>query len=504
MRQLGVVMLLCEAILGLTGAGCAVAAAGEVGVADEAGQIAAHPALITRHRGVFGGKSVRYTATVEGLDVPDAKGGLGARLVSIAYVVDGGSNESGRPVMFVFNGGPITASLWLHIGVMGPKRLALPDDLKADPETFKLVDNPYSPLDATDLVFVDPASTGFSRVAPGVSPSAYFSVAADGQQVAAFIVQWLTAHHRLDSPVFLLGESYGTLRAAEVAGQLAELPRPILLGGVVLMGQAVNIVEYSQRPQNIISYVVSLPTLAAIGWYHGKVKAEGKSLVEFVNQAWSYAQSDYLPALFLGKDLSPVERDRVAARLEELTGISASYYRDHNLRITKEQYRGQLLKDQGLLLGRMDARYVGPLTAKGVGPDSAMDVIDPAYRKAFLNYLQDDLKVTWKETYIPATSPDGGLDGWSWGGTSPFSDWPYTERLNKALVANPRCRVFIGNGYYDTQTTVGAAILAARQASWPRDRVTLGFYEGGHMPYTVERSAAKFGADMRAFVSDKP
>ena len=504
MGQSKVLMLLWGIALCVTSTARAVAVGAGAGPAEDAGQIAAHPSVITHHRGVFGGKPVRFTATVEGMDVPDAKDNPGAYLVSFAYLEDGAANPSSRPVMFVFNGGPITASLWLHIGVMGPKRVAMPDDLRASPESFKLVDNPYSPLDAADLVFIDPASTGYSRVAPGVAPSGYFSVVADGQQVAAFISKWLTLHHRLDSPVYLLGESYGTVRAAEVAGQLAELPKRVLLGGVVLMGQAVNIVEYSQRPQNIISYVVSLPTLAAIGWYHGKVKSNGSSLQEFVDEAWSYAQSDYLQALFRGKDLSNAERDRVAARLEELSGIPASYYSGHNLRITKEQYRGELLKDRGLLLGRMDARYVAPLTDQGTGPDSASDVIQPAYLKAFLAYLHDDLKVTWKESYIPATSPESGLDGWSWGGTSPFSDWPYTERLNKAMVANPRCRVFIGNGYYDTQTSVGAAILAARQASWPRDRVTLGFYEGGHMPYTVERSAAKFGADMRAFVSDKP
>lgn len=472
-----------------------------IAVDNDYAQIAAHPPVVTHHRGTFDGHLIKYTATVEGMDVPDAKGNPGARLVSIAYLQEGLKTPAARPVMFVFNGGPITASLWLHIGVMGPKRLAIPDDLQADPSSYKLVDNRYSPLDSADLVFVDPASTGFSRVAPEVAPKAYFSVVADGQQVTAFISQWLAAHQRLDSPIYLLGESYGTLRAAEVAAQLAELPKPIPLAGVVLMGQAVNIVEYSQRPQNIISYAVSLPTLAAIGWYHQKVKSNGKSLEQFVNEAWEYAQTDYLPALFKGNDLSPEDRDRIATRLEELSGIPASYYKEHKLRITKEQYRGELLEDRGLLLGRNDARYVAPMTDKGLAPDPFGNLIMPAYQKAFLSYLTQDLKVDWKETYIPAAESVEGLAGWSWGATTPFSDWPYTERLMKAMVTNPHCRVLIGNGYYDTQTTVGAAILAAREADWPRDRVSLRFYEGGHMAYTVEKTAAKLSSDLRAFVS---
>jgi carboxypeptidase C (cathepsin A) len=227
-----------------------------------------HPSVVSHHTGSFHGKQVQYTATVESIDVPDAKGHPAARLVSFSYTDDNVRDTAARPVMFVFNGGPITASLWLHIGVMGPKRVAIPDDLTADTSTYKLVDNVYSPLDVADLVFIDPASTGYSRVLPGTTPESYFSVASDGQQVTAFISAWLTQHKRLSSPAYLLGESYGTIRAAEVAGQLAELPQPIPPAGVVLMGQAINIIEYRQRPQNIVSFAVSLPTLAALAWYH--------------------------------------------------------------------------------------------------------------------------------------------------------------------------------------------------------------------------------------------
>ncbi|TWB13864.1 carboxypeptidase C (cathepsin A) [Nitrospirillum amazonense] len=457
---------------------------------------------VTHHTTTLNGHKLAYTATVEGTGVNDAAGKPGAHLVSFAYTADT-KDAAKRPVTFVFNGGPITASLWLHLGVMGPKRVAVPDDLKADPATFTLVDNPYSPLDATDLVFVDPASTGFSRVADGVDPKSYFSVKADGQEVTAFIQAWLAQHHREGSPVYLLGESYGTMRAAEVAGQLAELPKPIPLAGVLLMGQAVNIIEYVQRPQNIMSYVVSLPTLAAIAWYHQRVDRHGLSLEAFVDEARRYAQSDYMPALYQGSELPSADRDRVAQRLQELTGIPAAYYRDHALRISKEQYRGELLKDQGLLLGRADARYAVPITDKGIGPDPFAAAVMPPFSRLFKAYIHDDLKVDRTEPYVEAAEV-GGLDDWGWSFASPFANWAYSDRLLKAMKANPKMQLLIGNGYYDTQTTVGAAELLARQGGWPDGRVRLTFYEGGHMAYTDEGAARKFGADVRAFVHPAP
>jgi carboxypeptidase C (cathepsin A) len=380
---------------------------------------------------------------------------------------------------------------------MGPKRVAVPDDLSADPNTFQLSDNVYSPLDVADLVFIDPASTGYSRVLPGTAPESYDSVVADGQQVTAFISAWLTKYDRLSSPAYLLGESYGTIRAAEVAAQLAELPQPVLLDGVMLMGQAINIVEYRQRPQNIVSYAVSLPTLAALAWYHEKVDRQGKTLEQFVDEARRYAQTDYLTALFQGNSIDPAERDRVAKRLEELTGIPAAYYREHDLRISKEQYRGELLKDRKQLLGRNDGRYVAPITDKGLAPDPS-DVVMAPFKRLFADYIRNDLKLDWTDEYV--LFKETSLDGWKWGGSGPFADWPYSDRLLKVMKANPRFHVLIGNGYHDTQTTVGAAEYAVRQAGWPEGHATLSYYEGGHMAYTVERSARKFTDDLRALV----
>jgi carboxypeptidase C (cathepsin A) len=473
------------------------AAAGQTAPPPPVAQVASYPSAVTHHVGTFNGRQLRYTATVEAIDVPGPTGKAAARLVSFAYTADDLPAAS-RPVMFVFNGGPITASLWLHIGVMGPKRVAVPDDLTANPDTYRLVNNVYSPLDVADLVFIDPASTGYSRALPGTAPESYFSVVADAQQVTAFINAWLTQHGRLSSRAYLLGESYGTIRAAEVAAQLAELPHPILLQGVVLMGQAINIIEYRQRPQNIVSFAVSLPTLAALAWYHQKVDRKGESLEQFVNDAWRFAETDYLAALFKGSELDPAERDRIAKRLEEFSGIPASYYREHELRISKEQFRGELLKDRGLLLGRNDGRYVAPIGKKGLADDPSSVIMAP-FQRLFSDYIRDDLKVERTEPYIPMATGDN-LDGWKWGGSGPFADWPYSDRLLKVMRANPHFHVLIGNGYHDTQTTVGAAEYAVRQAGWPEGRATLSYYEGGHMAYTVERSAKQFTDDIRTLI----
>jgi carboxypeptidase C (cathepsin A) len=461
--------------------------------------VPAHPPVVTHHQGVFNGKTLRYMATVEGLDVPDAEGKAGARIVSFAYTAEGPVDAARRPVLFLFNGGPISASAWVHVGGFGPRRVAFPDDVNADPSTFRLVDNHYSPLDVADLVFIDPASTGFSRVLPGHQPKDYFSVKADGQQVAAFVWAWLTRHHRLGSPVYMLGESYGTNRAAEVAGQLAEMPEPILLDGTILYGQAVNIIEYAQRPGNIISYVASLPTLAAIAWYHGRIDRAGRGLESVVTEAQDYAGTDYLDALFQGNSLPEPERRSVAARLEKLTGISADYYLEHDLRITKEQYRSLLLKDRGLLLGRADARYTAPMTAKGNAPDPS-SILPDTVERYFRRYIVDELKVDWTEPYL-SSAKVGGLEDWDWGATTPFSDWPYHKRITKMFEANPHYRVMVANGYYDTQTTVGAASYLVTQAGWPKNRVTLKFYDGGHMGYSVDSTARQFSDDIRAFIS---
>ena len=468
--------------------------------AAAAGPVRLPRAVITHHSGTFNGKSIDYDALVEPIVVADAAGKPAARLVTISYLARSAAQPSTRPVLFVFNGGPISPSSVLHMGAFGPKRVAIPDDLAATPNKFHTVDNPYTVLDVADIVFFDPAGTGFSRVLPGVDPASYFSVTTDAQQLAQLVVEWSKEHGRLSSPKYLFGESYGTLRAAASANQLQKLSTPVPLAGVVLMGQALNIIEFSQRTANVTSYAVSLPTLAAIAWSHGKARTHGQSFDQFIEAVERFARTDYLTALFQGSALSPAAQQHIAARLEDYTGIPAGWYLENALRITKERYRRELFKDRKEILGRADARYVGPATAAGDYDPS--EVTSAAYAKAFESYLHADLGVGDIGEYV-THSPVRGLEGWHWNGTgtSPFADWPYMSLLSEVFVANPHFRVMVANGWQDTQTTVGAAQLAIDQSGWPRERVRLHAYQGGHMAYTIEATLRQLDGDVRRFIS---
>ena len=449
--------------------------------------------------GVFGGQAVDYVASLSPLSIQADEDGKGAEIWSWSYVATGENIPDNRPVIFAFNGGPIAASTWLHIGALGPSRVQVPDDLSAPLSEFELVPNDYSPLDVADLVFYDPASTGFSTVAEGVDPKVYYTVEDDAYQLVRFIQSWLKANDRVGSPVFLLGESYGTMRAAVAAGQLAAEAPVYNAEGVFLMGQAVNMVEYSQRRENIISYVVSLPTLASTAWELGLIDQKGRDFETFMAEVEAFGGTDYLLALYQGNRVSDDVKANVASRLADLTGIPESYYLDNNLRISKEQFRRELLKDDGKILGRSDARYIGDVSPDGRTPDPS-GIVGAAYDAAFKTYAAEAFGVEIDENYVSVAN----TGGWYYGAPSPFSHFAFGAELDLAFDANPDFRLFIGNGYQDTMTTVGAAEYAVMQSNWPVDRVRTNYYQGGHMAYSVEESAAEFGDDVRAWVRGWP
>jgi carboxypeptidase C (cathepsin A) len=454
--------------------------------------------VVREHQGTFNGLPVRYRSVVAEMEVPNARGGPGARVVSTAYVAEGVAHPERRPVIFLFNGGPITSSVYVHMGAFGPRRVVLPADLSASVDKARVVDNHETLLDIADLVFVDPAGTGFSRVDPGVSPQSYYSVDADAQQVSQFIYQWLRDNGRLQSPQYVFGESYGTIRAAKVAQMLLDLPDPVRLRGVVLFGEGLNLIEYAQRPANIISYVVSLPTLAATAWYHRAVPRRGRTVEQVYDEASAFARSDYLLALYDGERIEPARKRRIAARLQALTGIPAAYYLAHDLRITKEQYRRELLGPRKLILGRADTRYVAPI-AGGARQSDPSDVIGKAAENAFSGYLRNFLGVSWNEHYRLGVVPNDGV--WDYGGSpSPFSNWPFQDLITEVMKRVPTFRVMVGAGYYDTETTAGASDYLLTQSGWPQDRSRLVLYEGGHMAYSNDRAFHKLMRDMRAFV----
>lgn len=448
--------------------------------------------IITQHTGVFGGKSIAYQGVVEPFEIDDPTGKPIARLVATSYIAQTDEPQQ-RAVLFVFNGGPIVATTLLHMGAFGPRRVAVPDDLDADPATFKVVDNVYAPLDVADVVIFDPASTGFSRMAPGVAPESQFSVAADGWQLTQLVIQWSRTHGRTDSPKYLVGESYGTLRAVEAAEQLQAANTP--LAGVMLLGQAVNIIEYAQRPGNIISYVVSLPTLAAIGWHHDVVMKRGRSFEQFIKDAQDYAAGEYLSVLFQGDHARLAKRKAVARKLHEFTGLPAETYLAANLKVPKTQYQRELFP--GRILDTNDARYATP--AGGVGAQYIS-----RHGPAAVEQLHTQLNVPEVGEYFTGIAVRGDFGVWDWGpNKTPFGDWPYVAQLRGVMQANPTLRVFVANGYHDTQTTIGAMDYFVSQAGFPRERVRTRYYQGGHVFYSVEASLKRFSDDVRDMVNKK-
>ena len=468
--------------------------------------------VVTHHQGTFNGKKVSYTATVGETIVRNAAGMPAARIVSTAYTADG-VDLATRPVIFACNGGPIGPSNPLHMLALGPKRLAIPADLKADPSTFQLADNTYTVLDVADIVFFDPASTGWSRVLEGIKPEEYYTVDADAQQFAAFIEQWLRDNNRMSSPKYLLGESYATIRVPETAKQLLRLSEPIVLDGMFLMGQAANQLEVNTRPYNIIAPVIGLPSVAATAWYHNKVDRKGRTVYQVMKEAMDFAATDYLNALFKGYDaLDDATRNRIAGKLESFTAIPASYFLANNLRITRPTFQNELFKKEGLKLGSDDARYIGP--AAGPEPDG---FLGGASYKAMMSYFKDELKVDRTDEYRQRQFPPeatgrrgaggrggAGGGGWAYAATaSPFSDFPYTSSVTDVLNKNPKFRVFVGSGIYDMKTTTGAAEYLIAQSRWPKSRVRISYYEGGHMAYTNESALKKFTDDVRALVQGR-
>lgn len=441
------------------------------------------------------GKTVKVQAEVGLVPVASKPGKQDATAGYISYT---GPARADRPVLFIFNGGPGAASAYLNMGALGPMRAQVPQDPAAPlPDQASVAANPATLLDLADLVFLDPPGTGFSSFADDADRSVYQSVKGDADAVAQLALAWLAAHGRSGAPLYILGESYGTIRAAAMVEALRLRDPALQVRGVLLLGQALNMIETSQRPDNVITYPISLPTLAAIACYHHKRPAT-------CDPAQSAAEATafgpiYLNALFRGAALDAATRAEIAAKLEDLTGIPRAYYLAHDLRISKEQFRTELLRAEGKVLGRYDARYTAPRPANAgeiVGPDAFSPVSD-LYGKAVLGELKR-IGVADPSAYKVIARFPGD---WAYGaGDSPFNDWPFMAQLEKNMAANPKLRLFVGTGLFDLTTTVGAADYLFAQSSLPAERYRNARYPAGHVAYSDDASWQKLVADIRAFL----
>jgi len=457
--------------------------------------------FVTTHAGTFGGTAVTYTATAADTLLTDAHGAPTAAIFAFTYLRQGVKDTSSRPVLFIFNGGPGSASLWIHMGAVGPRRIA-PDD-PAHPKTvgpFHILDNPLSPLDVADLVFIDPVGTGFSHAVGSGKPDDFYGVEVDAKATADFIGKWLTQHHRWMSPKYVLGESYGTTRAAVLATTLqggpfkgGDLPG-VSLNGVMLLGVALG------SPGQDAFTQLLLPSLAATAWYQNKVDKGGRTLEAFLNEVMQFAATDYGAALFAGSRLPEAQRNVIAARLSSYTGLSADFILKHHLRLDNNQFVGELLHERNLDVGKYDGRYTMPHVGSGADPvadDAAMTQYTPAYIAAFNEYIENELAVTLSDRYEVIAFRAVNAH-WNWEGSA--SDLRSNE-LAAAMRRNPSSKLFVGSGYYDLVTPFADAQYTVDHADIPPERITIKNYESGHMVYLGDAPARAFAKDLREFLA---
>lgn len=465
-------------------------------IAQEAPTVAAKIEGSTEQSLKVGSKRLAFTAEAGTYPVASKPGRSDATAGYVAYVRKSASAE--RPVLFVFNGGPGAASAYLQMGALGPMRAHVPQDPAAPlPAEAEVTANPASLLDVADLVFLDPPGTGFSEIDKDADATFYQSVQGDADAVSQAARAWLAENRRTGSPLFILGESYGTIRAAAMVDALRAHDSALKVRGVLLLGQALNMIETSQRPDNVVTYPVSLPTLAALACYHHKRPAPCDPAASAA-EATAFAPA-YLDALYKGRALDEAGRAKIAAKLTDLTGIPADFYLAHDLRISKERFRVELLRGEGKVLGRYDARYTAPLPANAgemVGPD-AFSAVSDLYGKAVIGQLAN-IGVRNPQRYKVIARFPGE---WSYGaGDSPFNDWPFMARLEAAMAAEPRLHLFVGTGLYDLTTTVGAADYLFAQANLTDDRFINRRYPAGHVAYSDDVSWRRLVTDIRAFV----
>lgn len=476
----------------------------------------AKPPAITKHTITIDGKPVSYTATVGEMIVnkPDEK--PGASMFYIAYTRNDIRDLSERPITFAFNGGPGSSSVWLHLGGLGPRRVAMDDEGHSTSPPFGMTDNENSLIDVTDLVFIDPVSTGYSRPLPGENKSQFHGVQEDVASVGEFIRLYITKNERWDSPKFVLGESYGTTRAAGLSGFLQGRTHGMYLNGIMLVSSVLDFSTIVFMPGNLTPYILFLPHYTATAWYHKKLPAEfqNKPLKDVLEEVEKFAIDEYSIALFKGNTLPKGEYDDIARRLAAFTGLSLEYVKQSNLRIRHDRFVKELLRENFQTIGRLDSRFKGR-DADAAGENYEFDPSSSAIMGSFstmLNcYLREELKYLkdipyaiygnvypWNFSQIPSDPSQMRRGGMGMG-------LNVAETLRRAMAENKNLQVFCCNGYYDGATPYFGTEYTFAQMGLNgefKDRVKMGYYEAGHMMYIHKPSIIKWKKDLAAFIKE--
>ncbi|MGH7604073.1 MAG: S10 family peptidase [Gemmatimonadaceae bacterium] len=475
---------------------------------DSTGVPAIERISTTKHTVTIDGKAVPYTSRAGTMIIRDDEGKPKATVFYISYTRDQ-QNSTTRPITFFFNGGPGSASIWLSMGMMSPRHPEMGPNGAQPAPPYDLVDNPYSPLDVTDLVQVDAMMTGYSRPGTGVKATDFTGASNDIKMFGQFIRNYLDKYDRWGSPKYLFGESYGTFRSAGLASEL-QSSEGIELNGIMLLGTVLDFQNILAAQTNDMAFVCYLPTYAATAWYHKKLQPDlqGLTVEQVVQQARDFAFGDYLTALAKGNTLSAAERTRVAQQVARLTGVSQQYVLNTNLRVDPGTYRTELLRGERETVGRYDSRMIG-INGNAASTREDYDPSDVApagaFMSAFMRYLHTDLAYTTDLQYYM-----GGHAGrWDYTGLNAGSNlgsgYPSeSESLRSAMAKDPYLHVFVGAGYYDMATPFANAEYTFRHLGYDqtyRDRVEFKYYKSGHMAYLNQESAGRLKSDIARFIA---
>ena len=465
--------------------------------------------VITHHSLSLNGKTLNYTATTGTMVQKDESGKEKADMFFVAYTLDrdhatthSTTRPSTRPITFVFNGGPGAASVWLHLGTAGPKRIDIGENRIPSAPPFHLVDNESTWLDETDLVFIDPVGTGYSRPAQGEKGEQFYGVKEDIQSVAAFIRLYVTRYQRWADPKFLAGESYGTTRAAGLSEYLLE-KQGISLNGIVLISSVLNFQTIWDAGGNELPYILYLPSYTASAWYHKKLPADLQNdLAATLREAEQFALGDYAAALMKGDSLTDQGRRAIAEKLSRYTGVSVDWIIKAKLRIDPSRFRKELLADQNKVIGRFDARVTGltsdPL-AEEPDYDPSLSLFFPLYSACLNDYVRGELNF---ESDLPYEVLTERVQPWNFGNRgNGYLD--VADTLTRAIIKNPQIKVLFASGQMDLATPYLSADYTISHLGLPpelRKQITHTFYPAGHMLYHDAGSRRKLHEDLDAFI----
>lgn len=457
----------------------------------------------TQHSIIIRGKPIDYKAKAGTFLLKDAQGNAKANIFYISYTKNDVKDLTTRPVTFCFNGGPGVASVWLHLGAFGPRKIVLNRDGYAAPP-YHLVDNPDSLLDTTDLVFIDPVSTGFSRAVPGEEAKSFHGVNEDIQWVAEFIRLYTTRSDRWTSPKFLAGASYGTTRAAGLLDALHD-DNLMYFNGVILISSVLNF-QTIQDPHrgNDLPYPLFLPSYTAAAWHHKKLPQDlqNKDLLALLKESENFSINEYSVALFKGDSLDPNDREIIINKLSRFTGLSPLYIEQANLRVGMHQFTKELLRDEKRTIGRFDSRYKGidyDICSSEFEYDPSREAISGGFAAAFNHYVRSELKWEKDDHYEIFAR----VHPWNYGKNASNCFLNLTDTLRETMTKNPYLHAFVATGYYDLATPYFSVDYTFKHLGLDpslKANVTMKYYDGGHLLYTQEEEREKFNEDISAFI----